>query len=377
MLLINALEKSFGQDFGLSQQPGFLKTAGYLQSMTGPSGNAFMYSDSWPAGAAQPAMYWFANKLKNPSLLWVERTRLVASDTTRQTRDRLLPALMLWSNGVALNDIAAPTTTQWVGSGPNPVALMRTSWTDPNALFMGLKAGSPTVSHGHMDVGSFVFEADGERWSMDFGAQEYESLESKGVDLFGKQRWDVFRLNNFSHSTLTVNNGLQAVKGAAVLTGHSAAPAFLSATTDLSALYPALAAAQRGVALVDGRTAVVRDELTGGPAASTVRWAMLTPATVKLLSPTTAELTKNGKKLLLQVAEPARLTLRTWTTVGPHAYDAPNPGTTLVGFEVPVPANAKIALTVLLVPGSAGRKAPAKVLPLAQWPQQPSTSAGQ
>ncbi|AMJ67497.1 heparinase II/III domain-containing protein [Hymenobacter sp. PAMC 26628] len=377
VLLISALEKAFGQDFGLSQQPGFLKTPGYLLNMTGPSGNAFMYSDSWPAGGPQPAMYWFAAKLKNPSLLWVERTRLEAADASQHVQNRLLPALMLWSHGIALRDIPAPAATQWVGGGPNPVALLRTSWTDPNALYLGLKAGSPAVSHGHMDVGSFVFEADGVRWSMDFGAQDYESLESKGIDPFGKQRWDVFRLTNFAHSTLTVNNGLQAAKGAAVLTGHSAAPDFQSATTDLSPLYPALAAAHRGVALVDGRAAVVRDELTGGSAAATVRWAMLTPATVKILNPTTAELTNHGKKLRLQVAEPATITLKTWPTVGPHDYDAPNPGTTLVGFEVTVPANAKVPLSVLLVPGSAGGGAPRKVLPLAQWPQQTSASAGQ
>ena len=30
-----------------------------------------------------------------------------------------------------------------------------------------------------MDVGSFVFDSDGVRWAMDFGQQEYESLESK------------------------------------------------------------------------------------------------------------------------------------------------------------------------------------------------------
>ena len=37
-----------------------------------------------------------------------------------------------------------------MGQGANPVCMMRTSWADSNALFLGFKAGSPSVNHGHM-----------------------------------------------------------------------------------------------------------------------------------------------------------------------------------------------------------------------------------
>ncbi len=39
--------------------------------MTGPSGKPFNYSDAGGGGGRQPAMFWFANKQNNPSLLWV------------------------------------------------------------------------------------------------------------------------------------------------------------------------------------------------------------------------------------------------------------------------------------------------------------------
>lgn len=59
-----------------------------------------------------------------------------------------------------------------------------------------------------MDAGSFVYEKNGVRWAMDLGMQNYFSLESKGVDLWNQsqegQRWDVFRLNNMAHNTLTI-----------------------------------------------------------------------------------------------------------------------------------------------------------------------------
>lgn len=374
VMLISALDKLFGNDFGLSQQPGFLKTAGYLENMTGPSGSAFNYSDSGLSGELQPAMFWFAQKLNDPSLLWVERSRLMSGNTKQQVKNRLLPASMLWSSGVAMNKITQPKSTMWVGEGRSPVAFMRTSWSDPKAIFLGLKTGSPSVSHAHMDVGSFVMEADGVRWAMDFGMQNYESLESKKVDLWNmkqdSQRWQVFRYNNFVHNTLTVNDALQRVTGKATITGHSNSPGFMNATTDLTDLYKdALTKANRGVAILNQSVVAIRDEVETPTTETTVRWTMLTSATVKLIGKNKAELTKDGRKLILQVEEPAQIELQTWATDPPHDYDAENPGTIRVGFEVKIPSSTKTTLSVLLIPESSASKPIPKVQPLQQWPR--------
>ena len=374
VMFISAIEKALGKDFGLSQQPGFLKTAGYMTNMTGPSGNSFNYSDAGTGGGLHPAMFWFANKLKDPSVLWVERGRLLNENGNQFVKDRLLPAIMLWNNGIRITDIPQPKSTSWVGDGKSPVALMRTSWTDPAAIFVGLKAGSPSVNHAHMDVGSFVMEADGVRWAMDFGMQDYNSLESKGVKLWGKeqdsQRWQVYRYNNFVHNTLTVNNELQKVDGKATITSTSASPKLMNATTDMTALYKGLLTkANRGIAIVDQRYVTVRDEVQTPDKSTTVRWTLLTPADVTITGKNRAELTKNGKKLIIQVQEPAEVTLKTWSTDPPHEYDVPNPGTTLVGFEVTIPANTASSLTVLLLPEKAAGQPTPAVQPLAQWPK--------
>ncbi len=374
VMFISAIDKLFGNDFGLSQQPGFLKTPGYLENMTGPSENAYNYSDSGLKGELQPAMFWFAKKLNDPSLLWVERNRLINSDPKRHVKNRLLPATLLWSNGLNVSKIAEPKATTWVGKGKTPVALMRTSWSDSSAIYVGVKGGSPSTSHAHMDAGSFVMEADGVRWAMDFGMQEYESLESKGVDLWNmrqnSQRWQVFRYNNFVHNTLTINNELQRVDGMAPLSSHSNTPLFMNAIIDLTSLYKAsLVNANRGVAIVDKAYVVVRDEVQTSPAETTVRWTLLTPANVNLTGTNKAELTKDGKTLTLQVMEPATVVMKTWSTDPTHDYDTPNPGTTLVGFEVKIPANTKTAITVLLTPASSASQKKQVVPPLQQWPR--------
>jgi hypothetical protein len=355
VMFLSAIQKALGNDFGLSNTPGFLKTAAYYENMVGTSGLSFNYSDAGKGGGGvSPAMFWFANRTKDASLLFNEKAN-VEKNVQSSQGNRLLPAALIWGKDISLSKTKEPQQLIWVGQGKNPVAMMRTSWTDPNAIYVGLKAGSPSVNHGHMDIGSFVMDALGQRWSMDFGMQEYESLESKGVKLWGKEqeaeRWQVYRYNNLAHSTLAFDNAFQRVDGYAAINSFTNKPTFLSAITDMTAVYKnAVTSAQRGVAIVDQKYVVIKDEITLGEKSSTVRWAMVTPAEVRITADGTAELTQNGKKLQLQVAEPANVTLKTWPTQPSHDYDAPNTGTTLVGFEVTLPANSTNMLNVLLIP---------------------------
>ncbi len=368
----SAMEKAFGTDFGLNSKPGFLNTARFLENMTGPSGSPFNYSDSGPGGGLQPAMFWFANKLNDPSVLWVEKRRLMENDLKSHVKNRLIPALMIWNGSMSLKAITAPKYGTWAGKGKNPIAMMRTSWTDPNAIYVAAKGGSVSINHAHMDIGSFIMEANGVRWAMDFGAQEYESLESRGMSIFGRtqdaQRWTVFRYINQVHNTLTINDQHQRVTGSAPLLSYSNKPAFKNAVFDISEVYKgAIAKAQRGVGIVDNKYVVVRDELQTLPQQTTIRWTMLTPAAVKITGKNTAELTKDGKVLILEVKEPGNIIMKTWSTDPPHDYDAPNPGTTLVGFELQQPGNTKTALTVTLTPMGTVIKTPLKKQPLQNW----------
>ena len=79
---------------------------------------------------------------------------------------------------------------------------------------------------------------------------------------------------------------------------------------------------------------------------------MLTPAEVEIVGPNKAILRKDGKQLALSVSGASNITMKTWSTQPPRDYDAPNPGTVLVGFEAIVPASTNVTLKVVLQPGS-------------------------
>ncbi len=372
VMFISAIEKLFGKDFGLNQLPGFMKTAGFMENMTGPTGKPFNYSDAGGSGGLHPAMFWLANKVNDPSLLWVERSYLKNRKPQALVLDRLFPAIMLWSGGISIDNISAPKETMWLGNGKNPVAMMRTSWTDPNAIYVATKGGSVSINHAHMDIGSFVMEADGVRWAMDFGMQDYESLESKGIKLFGRtqdaERWTVFRLTNLVHNTLAIDSQHQLVTGNAPIIGSSSNPDFMHTIIDLSEIYKGqVAASKRGIAVVDKKQVLIRDEIETLNKETTIRWTMLTPADVRIINDHQALLTKDGKTLILDVGKLPNLKMKTWSTDPPKSYDAPNPGTILTGFEVTVPANTKIALNVSLIPGEKGKSKLKNIPALENW----------
>ena len=107
----------------------------------------------------------------------------------------------------------------WSSQGPVPITIQRSSWDNARAIFVGLKAGSPSANHGHMDGGSFVLDADGVRWAYDLGAENYHRIESRKMDLWNmsqsSDRWTIFRLGSLSHNTLAIDGALQQAKGSA------------------------------------------------------------------------------------------------------------------------------------------------------------------
>jgi len=368
-MFLAAIEKIWKTDFTLTQIEGFMKTASYMVNMVGATGQCFNYADNGLGGSMHPTMFWFAAKTNDKTVLWEQRKQLESGK--RFSYDRLLPAVMVWGSSILLTDIEPPKELMWVGNGENPVALMRTSWSDPNAIYVGFKGGQAWTNHAHMDAGSFVMEANGVRWASDFGPQDYNSLESKGVDLWNRQqnsqRWQVYRYNNFVHNTLTVDNQLHIVDGKAGFKSWSSNSSFMNAVVDMSKVYEnQLSKSLRGVAIVNGQYVTVRDEITATNRETTVRWTMLTTADAKIIGKNTIELKKDGKKLILQVAEPANVTMKTWTTTPPNDFDAPNPDTILVGFEVKAPAGTSVAFTVKLIPQGA-KNTGAKVPELTAW----------
>ena len=104
-----------------------------------------------------------------------------------------MPCLLIFASRIDLDEVISPKGNTWHSIGTTPVYIYRSGWNYKTDTYLGVKGGTASTSHAHMDAGSFIYEQAGVRWAMDLGMQDYYSLESKGVDLWNtkqySQRW--------------------------------------------------------------------------------------------------------------------------------------------------------------------------------------------
>lgn len=354
VMLIAALESAFGDDKGLADAPGFLNSAYFMEYMMAPSGEYFNFSDAVNGVKCNMMMFWFAKRLNDLSLLWLENQHL-KNTSVEFVEKRLLPCLMIFALNQDLKNIQQPVRRFWCNRGATPVFIYRGGWDSQKDSYLAVKGGSPRTPHAHMDAGSFVYEKNGVRWAMDLGMQNYFSLESKGVDLWNQsqegQRWDVFRLNNMAHNTLTINGKRHLVNSHATFEQTFETNERKGARVDLTDVFAGrIKKTTRTIYLDKGDCLIVEDELTTGEEQAMVTWIMVTPADAKIVGRNQIELNKNGQRMLLTVEALEDVEMKIWSNNPLHDYDEPNPGSIRVGFETQLAANRKSLLKVMLVP---------------------------
>lgn len=364
VIFIDALESVLETDFGLLDRPGFMETPYYYLHAHGPTGFYYNYSDCKLQGAIAAPMFWFANKLEDPTLLYQEVNK-VNSDLSD---NRFLPFILIWSP--PLDNIPKPGRTSWIGRGRTPVAMHRDSW-DSSATYIGIKGGSPSSGHAHMDIGSFVIDAGGIRWATDLGYQDYHSLESKGIDLWNRaqdsQRWQIFRINNYSHNTLVIDNCLQRVEGFSKIIGYTSKQPRPHTIVDLTEIYDGqLKKLSRGIGLCEKRKVLLQDEIITNHKKVNIRWAMLTKAEVDI-NGSRAVLRQAGKKMYFKLVQPEKVNLKIYKTNPPPAeYDVSNPNTRMIGFETSLDSNSKYRFIVEMEYGNESQNTEL-IKPLSEW----------
>jgi Heparinase II/III-like protein len=209
---------------------------------------------------------------------------------------------LLWHDAAGTNPKAAGVPLDKYFRGAE-VAVLRSDWENPQALFVGFKAGNNKANHSHLDLGSFVFDAAGVRWAVDLGADDYNL-----PGYFGNQRWNYYRLRAEGQNTLVINPGDQPDQdpaAAAQIVRFQPGTDRAFAVADLSTAYRTSARkVWRGIALLDRAKVVVQDEIQADKPVE-LWWFMHTPASVKIEDDgRTATLQQVGKKLRAEILSP-------------------------------------------------------------------------
>jgi Heparinase II/III-like protein len=373
-LYLAALDSALGHDFGLSQMPGFPETGAYRIQALGPTLEPANFGDAHDDLFRAPQMFWMANRFHKPEYAVAERrideafAGLTAHRNAGESQRFLIFALVYYRPPATA---AEPATV--ASFARTDQAFLRSDWSrpdgqaDPNAFFVAFKGGSAKASHGHLDLGSFVLDALGERWAIDLGGESY------GVPHyfdFSGPRWTYFRTRNDSHNTLTVDSGLEDLDAYARISaiGQSAAGGSKFAVLELDSVYPEkLRHWQRGVEILPGPRILVQDEISPSGEADIV-WRILTHAGVQLgPDPVDAVLSLGGKKLHLRILAPAGAQFESRTLPSLAPPQLPLTGVAEVSIHLPRLSDPK-TLAVLFSGEPATSPAPAPV-PLAQWSQ--------
>lgn len=320
-LLIAALRSSLNTEWGLLDAPGLKRSAEFFAHAVSPIGRQFNFADGNEGQEIGTPLFYLARELRQPALIDAKRQMI---RNKQGLSERYAPLIALWWPDAAK---AQPVPLHFSGQGPQPVAIWRSSWTDPNALYFAIKGGGAAHNHAHMDGGSFVLDLDGVRWAKDLGMQDYNSLESRGIDLWNMKqaspRWQVFRLSNAAHNTLSLDDSLHNAAGMATLRMLDAQEAQL----DLSPLFlPGQLSQATRTARVEGQRVSLSDVISGARPGSEIRWAMTTEAAITL-NGNEATLSRAGKTLHVRFTG-APLTLEVVDISKPRAdFDAANPNT--------------------------------------------------
>jgi hypothetical protein len=296
------LESAFGTDFGHFEYPAFKESAVFRVLMNAPSGWYYNFADCGDKRSEQGdiTLAWFAAKTGNKTFFEKERFLMPADEMGKLPR--LAGAALVWLAQYEEKG-AEKVPTAWKGEGANPVVIFTGGENDPHQYYFGGKGGRGMVNHGNMDGGSFVFELNGVRWSIDPGNQSYHELEKTGFDLWGRcqtcERWTLLTKNNYGHSTITINDSLHRTEGLVTLTDFKAGDK-PEATFDMSATLGDLVAGASRKFVKDSPTSIrIEDEIEINDKTKLITWQLMTTADVEIVDGG-AILKQDGQSLRLE-----------------------------------------------------------------------------
>lgn len=369
-LMLTVLDDIFGTDYGISASPGFMDTGNFVTFIRGPKNMVFNYGDNSPRVNYAYSLYYFAYKKNDPSMLYAEKGLVNRERYTSSAHKSLLIVSLKYAMKMNLDGLTGPDRKYYSAQGNVPLMVCRSGWGE-NDNYLGIKGGKGNELHGHMDAGMFVYYADGVRWALDLGCENYDNIRPAfrraGRKLFDMSqeslRWRLFRMHSRQHNTLTVNDKDHNVAQKVEMTATVNTPERMAATFDLTPLFDGdLEKSERTAALCDKSYLEVKDVLKAPADRSAhVRWTMLSEAKPEITSDGIVLTYKDlSRKLSVQGGN---ITYKIWSSdindydglfmengkpiESPIDSDPENP-VYILGYEVDVPAGEELTLTTTL-----------------------------
>lgn len=301
-LLLKALNDNLGEDFGLSEMAGVDKSVLYYMHSTSPSGKIFNFANSGStAPAAEPIYFYFSRAFGQPEAAGFYRN--VLSKTVQEGNYFRFYFLSIpWYDTASSSADALPKLK--VYRGINDIVVFNGDRNIPNSLYLIAKTGDPDMAHQQLDIGTFIVETNGIRWTDDLGTDNYNLPGFWDYKPNG-QRWSYFRNSNFSHNTLSIDHQLQNSAGTGEIEKQDDKADQPFVTMNMSTAYGSQSRfVYRTFRMLDDTRLLVTDSVGLKNPSQSVQWSVITSADVECKG-NTAILRKDGHSFSLKIASPA------------------------------------------------------------------------
>ncbi|MGI8908039.1 MAG: heparinase II/III domain-containing protein [Candidatus Sumerlaeaceae bacterium] len=348
-----AMQTALGTTFRLDDSPGFSEAGIFPAAITGPTGLCFNWGDCGERAVDFPnaAELWLAKRFDRPEFAW--RSQECALN-------RLDPLHLLWKPAIARSPVDAELRIDLLFRGAG-VVTMRGDWEGAGASFIAFKGGRNAATHSNLDLGTFVFDADGIRWAMELGADDYLLPGYWEAN----QRFGYYRCGTIGQNTLMINGANQEHDAAAAIIAFDSATGVASASSDLTHGYRKIARrVERGIQLCGQRRHVMIQDEIACNAPADITWNMHTRTDVEIKG-STALLTTAGKTMVVRVLKPEGAVIEV-VSAEQKRPQSRNTGVRRIVVR-PKERTTDTLIAVLLSPGTAEPYSPS-IKPLASWP---------
>lgn len=291
-----SLETALGSDFGRFREPGLSKSADFVAGMNG-SAEIFNFSDCGKLRSNWPSqMLWFAKKLNRPEI-GQKRIREVLADRAHLITD------LIWYDEEFFRHSESQMPLDYYSKTIETLT-MRSSWEE-DAIFVGFHGGYNRETHAHLDAGSFVLDALGERFIMDPGPDNYNLGNTHPKGIFA-----CYRYRAEGHNTLVIAPDAEYDQpkdgNAYMIRFENAADEAVAVCNMTDAYRDKAKRVCRTMALTEGRSKVVLTDEIQLLNPAEIYWFAHTDADISLAEDgKSAVLIRNGKKMLVRLCAQA------------------------------------------------------------------------
>jgi len=220
----------------------------YWVYTAGPKKN-FNFGDASDTIEGDPTPYWLAARYNKPLYNWALDKRSGVN----------YPYFALLYKDVNMSsDVGdTPLDKTFDAKDDAQVATFRSSWTDDNAIYAAMQGGYNGTGHMFKSLGTFVIDANGQRFIRTLGRSDYSSLYD--ANMYYQKRAE-------GQNTLIVNPGKgwdQVETAYAKFIRHEEAENEAFSILDMTQTSYDFASAKRGMYITKGRNSIVlQDEVT-------------------------------------------------------------------------------------------------------------------